>query len=327
MPPADSTGSRGTTEGRVVRADAKVFHVDVGGRTLRSAPRGKLFEELGARKNPVAVGDLVRLDASTDPASIEEVLPRRNYLGKLASLHDPREQVLVCNVDQLLVVGSLRKPGFSSNRTDRILAACAWHGIPAEVVLNKLDLARAGEVDEVRATYAKAGIPVLATSATKGIGIEELRALLTGKVSVLYGASGAGKSSLLNAIQPELGLKVGKISKYWDSGRHTTTFSELHPLDAGGYVIDTPGIRVFRLHALSRAELRGLFSEFGRFAAECRYPDCSHDHEPHCAVLAAVEAGEVPPTRYASYLEMLDELGPTPDEQAPADPDEPPDEP
>ncbi len=324
MASADPTRPLGTVEGRVVQADAKVFHVDIGDRTLRSAPRGKLFEDLGGRKNPVAVGDLVRVDTSTDPASIEQVLPRRNYLGKLASAHDPREQILVSNVDQLLVVGSLRKPGFSSNRTDRILAACSWHEIPAVVVLNKVDLARPGEVEEVRATYAPAGVPVLATSATRRVGIEELRALLADKVSVLYGASGAGKSSLLNAIQPELDLKVGKVSKYWDTGRHTTTFSHLHRLDTGGFVVDTPGIRVFRLHGLTSAELRGLFGEFAPFASKCRYPDCSHDHEPECAVFSAVEAGKIPPTRYASYVEMLDELGrPASDDEA-ADPSEPP---
>lgn len=310
--------SSGRTRGRVVRADAKVFHVDVDGRTLLAAPRGKLFEELGGRKNPVAVGDLVELDTSTEPASIEAVLPRRNYLGRMASSRDPREQVLVANVDRLFVVGSLARPGFSSNRTDRILAACRWHGIPAVVVLNKIDLARRGESAAIRATYEQAGVEVLETCALDGRGVDALREALIGRTSVFYGASGAGKSSLLNAIQPELGLRVGKISKYWDTGKHTTTFSQLIRLDTGGWVIDTPGIRVFRLHNLTPGDLRGLFPEFAPFAAKCRFPDCSHDHEPGCAVFPAAEAGELPATRLSSYLEMLDEL------RAPAAEDAPP---
>lgn len=322
MASAESPTPANTAEGRVVRADARLFHVDVDGRTLPAAPRGKLFEELGKRKNPVAVGDLVRLDVSGTPASIEEVLPRRNYLGRLASAHDPREQVLVANVDQLFLIGSLRKPGFSSNRTDRILAACFWHDIPAVLVLNKIDLARPGEVEDIRATYEKAGVEVLATCATEGVGIDALRERLRDRVSVFYGASGAGKSSLLNAIQPGLNIKVGKISRYWETGKHTTTFSQLHRLDIGGWVIDTPGIRVFRLHGLTPGDLRGLFSEFAPFAARCRYPDCSHDHEPECAVFDAVEAGEIPHTRYSSYVEMLDEMTEPEEEAVPLDPEQ-----
>lgn len=313
--------------GRVVRADAKVFHVDVDGRVLHAAPRGKLFEELGGRKNPVAVGDLVELDLATEPASIEAVLPRRNYLGRAASARDPREQVLVANVDRLFVIGSVARPGFSSNRTDRILAACRWHEIPAVVVLNKIDLGRPGEVADIRATYEAAGVEVLETCALDGRGVDALREALVGRTSVFYGASGAGKSSLLNAIQPDLAIRVGKISRYWDTGKHTTTFSQLHPLDVGGWVVDTPGIRVFRLHALTRGDLRGLFPEFAPFAARCRYPDCGHDHEPGCAVFPAVEAGELPATRFASYLELLDELGAAPeDESAPSEGADEPDD-
>ena len=295
------------SQGRVVRTDAKVCHVEVGGKILLCAPRGKLFEGL-AQKNPVAVGDLVEVDLSGNPCAVERVLPRRNWLGRTASSHDPREQVLVANVDRLFVIGSLGKPGFSSNRTDRILAACAWHGIPAALVINKTDLAREGDLEALRTTYAGAGVEWFETCAIDRRGVDALGERLRGAVNVFYGASGAGKSSLINAIQPGLSLKVGKISRYWDSGKHTTAHSELIPLAAGGWVIDTPGIRTFRLHGLSVGELRGLFPEIVRLQDRCRYPDCSHDHEPECAVFDAVEAGEIPPTRYASYLEMLDEL-------------------
>jgi len=300
--------------GRVVRQDAKVYHVDIDGRIVLCAPRGKLFDALDAAvKNPVSVGDLVRVDPAGDPASIEAVLPRKNWLGRTASSHDPREQVLVSNVDRLFIVGAVRRPGFSSNRTDRILAACAWSEIPAVVVLNKIDLAQEGEVEALRATYEGAGYEVLATCALTGEGVGRLGELLSGRVSVFYGPSGAGKSSLMNALQPGLSLKVGKVSKHWETGRHTTTHSQLVQLDAlpgGGWVIDTPGIRVFRLHGVHARVLRDLFPEFQRFNAACRFPNCSHDHEPDCAVFEAVEAGQISPTRYASYVELLDEVGP-----------------
>lgn len=310
-------------EGRVIRADARVYHVDLGGEVRQCAPRGKLFEELAGVKNPIAVGDRVLVSPEGDPPGIEEVLPRRNYLSRVASAHDPREQVLFANVDQLFVVGSLAKPTFSSLRTDRILAACRWHDIPARLILNKVDLDRRGEAASIRATYEAAGVPVLVTSAVNDPDLSELKAMLRGKVSVFYGASGVGKSTILNAIQPGLGLKVGKISKYWDAGKHTTSFSQMHPLEGLGepsWVIDTPGIRVFRLHEITKEDLRTLFPEFEPYQEKCRFPNCTHDHEPDCAVFDAVEAGEIAPTRYASYVEMVDEIEPPPEDDEPVAP-------
>jgi ribosome biogenesis GTPase len=306
--------------GRVVRTDAKICHVEVGGTVHACAPRGKLFEGL-EQKNPLAVGDFVQVDLSSKPAAIEAVLPRRNWLGRTASSHDPREQILVANVDRLFMIGSLGKPGFSSNRTDRILAACAWHEIPAAVVINKVDLARDDELDQLRESYVGANVEWIETCALDARGVPELAARLKDSVSVFYGASGAGKSSLINAIQPGLKLKTGKISRFWEAGTHTTAFSQLIPLEAGGWVIDTPGIRVFRLHRLSVNELRGLFPEIVAAQGRCHFPDCTHDHEPDCGVFDAVESGEIPASRYASYVEMLDELrtSPLPDDE-PEDP-------
>jgi ribosome biogenesis GTPase len=296
--------------GRIVRTDAKVCHVEVGGRVWVCQPRGILFEAGSAQKNPLAVGDAVSVDLASDPPSIDAVLPRRNWLGRTASSHDPREQVLVANVDQLLAICSMAKPSFSSNRTDRILAACTWHNIPATLVLNKTDLAKPQDIAAVRETYEDIDFGVLETSVPLNLGIDALREKLRDKVSVLYGGSGVGKSSLLNSLQPGLKLKVGKISKYWDQGKHTTAFSQLHQLDFGGWVIDTPGIRAFRLHKATPADLRGMFPEFARVSAKCRFPDCSHNHEPECAVFEAVEAGEMAASRFASYVEMLDEIAP-----------------
>jgi ribosome biogenesis GTPase len=292
--------------GLVIRTDAKVCHVDVGGEVVQAAPRGILFD--GQQKNPVAVGDQVEVDLASRPASLERVLPRRNTLSRIASSHDPREQVLAANVDQLLVIGSVSRPRFSSNRTDRILATCIWQHIPAAVVLNKIDLADPEETAAIRATYEGIPVDVIETCAIDGRGLDELRRRIEGKTSVFYGASGAGKSSLLNALQPGLKLREGKISRFWDQGKHTTAYSQVHTLDSGARVIDTPGIRVFRPFGVPEQNLRDLFPEFGRFQARCRFKGCSHDHEPECAVFEAVDRGEIPASRYASYVEMLDEV-------------------
>jgi ribosome biogenesis GTPase len=297
--------------GRVIRVDAKVCLVDIDGEVIQAAPRGTLFEDLKGQKNPIAVGDLVKVSLDGDPVGVEEVLPRRNYLGRTASSHDPREQVLIANVDQLFLVGSLRKPGFSSRRTDRILAACVWHEIPAILVLNKVDLVDdEEEIADIRATYAAIPIGVIETCATDGRGVDELAESLKGKVSALYGPSGAGKSTLLNRIQPGLNLKEGKVSKYWKQGKHTTTHSALIHLEQGGYVIDTPGIRTFRPYDITREVLRDLFPDFLPFQEKCRFQSCTHDHEPDCAVFDAIDCGELAASRYASYVDLLDEIDP-----------------
>ncbi len=300
-----------STEGLVVRIDAKLCHVLVEGRVLAAAPRGGLFEDLGHVKNPVAVGDRVLVDLSSEPASLIEVLPRKNQLSRQASSHDPREQVLFANVDQLLVIASVEKPRFSSNRADRILVACAYHEIPAILVLNKIDLDRRGATDEIRATYERIGVPVLLTSAETDRGLDELADLLRGKTSALYGGSGVGKSTLLNRLEPGLALKVGKISSYWEQGKHTTSYSQVHELPGlPARVIDTPGIRVFRLYGVNERELRDAFPELLEYGAQCRFQGCSHTHEPECAVHAAFERGDIAPTRFESYVEMLSEAVP-----------------
>jgi ribosome biogenesis GTPase len=292
-------------QGLVVRTDAKVCHVEVDGRVVQAVPRGILFD--GEQRNPVSVGDQVEIDLDSAPASLDRVLPRRNWLSRIANSHDPREQVLAVNVDQLFVIGSVANPKFSSNRTDRILAACAWQHITPLLVLNKIDLADPGETAAIRGTYESVPIEVLETCAADGRGIDELRRRMEGRTTVFYGASGAGKSTLLNRLQPELKLKVGKISRYWDQGKHTTSYSQIHTLSFGARVIDTPGIRVFRPFGVPVQNLRDLFPEIVRVQVKCKFSGCSHDHEPECAVFDAVERGEIAPSRYASYVEMLDE--------------------
>lgn len=306
-----------TAQGIVVRTDAKVVHVEVDGDVRTFAPRGRLFDTLADDvKNPIAVGDRVLVSLEGDPPGVEAVLERTNFLPRVASSHDPRAQILFANVDQLILVGSIGKPGFSSNRTDRILASCRYYEIPAVLVINKVDQDKGGDVEAIRATYESSDVGFLATSATDGVGIDEFRALLEGKTTALYGASGAGKSTLINAIQPGLDIKVGRISRYWSAGKHTTSYSQRHEVPAvGGFVIDTPGIRRFRLSGINKHELRDLFPEFTGPAKACKFAgNCSHDHEPGCTVFDAVEDGAIPVTRFQSYVEILDELAPPPED-------------
>jgi len=305
-----------------MRVDARIIHVEIDGETIQCTPRGRLFKEEtedkpegGEMKNPIAVGDQVSVGHDGNPPGVEAVLPRRNALVRVASSHDPRGQVLCANVDQLLVVGSLQEPRFSSNRTDRILSACHHANITTGLVLNKTDLDRDGSAEEIAATYRAAGMEVLLTSAKESSGLEAFAELLRGKTTVLYGASGGGKSTLINGIQPGLDLKTARISAHWNTGRHTTSYSQLHRVEAvDGWVVDTPGIRTFRLFGLNNLQLRETYPEFAAYADQCHFPNCAHDHEPDCAIFDAVEAGKIAPTRYASYVEILDELAPPPDD-------------
>jgi ribosome biogenesis GTPase len=298
----------GPLEALVVRVDARRCEVRLASGATQSATlRGRLFEERGNDRSPLAVGDRVRLEEESGGLAIAAILPRRNLFCRRGSGEDLDErQVLAANVDQVIVVSSLAQPTFSSMAADRILVACSFAGLPARLVLNKADLD--GAVEEVRATYVVAGVPLHLTSALRGDGVEELRALTAGQLSVFYGVSGVGKSSLLNALVPELAIATRESSEALGSGRHTTTFSRLHELPGGGAIVDTPGVRKFRPYGLPPSELRLHYPELRGVAAQCRFADCTHRSEPGCALLKAVAEGRLPVPRLRSYLEILAEL-------------------
>jgi ribosome biogenesis GTPase len=254
----------------------------------------------------ITVGDRVLVDAAR--GVIEEVLERRNRISRASKIHREVEQVLVANVDQLLVVASVRDPYLKPGLIDRYLLAARRFGIPALVVFNKVDLAPREVWEDEAAAYREAGQRVLECSAAAGKGLEELREALRGRVSVLSGQSGVGKSSLLNALDPGLELPVREVMRQARKGRHTTTHSRLIPFRFGGYVADTPGIKEFTLWRMTPQEVADLTPELRDWAAKCRFNDCTHTHEPDCAVAAAAEAGLIPPLRYRSYLQILESL-------------------
>ncbi len=299
-------------EGLVLRLDGKAVLLDVDGREVKAALRGKLFEKADREeKRPVAVGDRVRLLLEGEEAVVTEVLPRRTTLCRVSAGEKKKKQVVAANVDQVAVVTSLRKPEPYPPLLDRILAGAVAGGIDPFLVFNKLDLDRKGTAAEWKKVYAPAGFPILFTSVPEKKGLEELRARLTGKTTAFAGPSGAGKSSLLNALQPGLELRTGEVGrKGVHPGRHTTTSAVLLRLSFGGYVVDTPGVRAFGTWGIERSELAHCFPEFRPYLGKCAFHDCSHTHEPDCAVRDAVEKGEIPLSRYRSYCSILEELAP-----------------
>jgi ribosome biogenesis GTPase len=291
--------------GLIVRAQSGFFTVQTESGPLTCRLRGRLKQ--GPRLGDIAaVGDRVQVARLADGTGmIESIEPRARSLVRL----DPRprgvyQQVILANPDQAMFVFACANPEPHTRMLDRFLVIAEKQGIPAIIVANKLDLLDRAGAEAIFGCYPALGYPVLYTSAKTGEGIELLRAKLTGKVSALAGPSGVGKSSLLNAIQPGLGLAVHEVGEATDRGLHTTNVRQLFPLDGGGYVADTPGLRTLALWDTEPEELDGYFPEIAPLVAQCAFNDCTHSHEPGCAVRAAVEAGIVRPERYDSYLRL-----------------------
>jgi ribosome biogenesis GTPase len=264
--------------------------------------------------DPVAIGDRVRLvDAGDGRGMITEILPRSSKLSRPAPVPGQRvfEQVIVSNADLILPVFSAANPTPKWGLLDRYLVSAEAAGLPALIVINKLDLAwKNPELEADIDIYRRIGYPVLLVSAVTGEGIEELKQRLQSKLSVFVGKSGDGKTSLLNAIQPGLGLRVKAVSNgEVGKGRHTTTHLEMFELEFGGAVADTPGMREFGLWNIAAEELADLFPEMAEYVGRCKFGlSCHHDREPGCAIRKAVMAGEISPYRYQSYVRLREEL-------------------
>ncbi|MDE7407565.1 MAG: ribosome small subunit-dependent GTPase A [Muribaculaceae bacterium] len=284
------------------------------GRRLNCKVKGN-FRIKGLRTtNPVAVGDHVHVTEPVDGSSfITDIEPRRNYIIRKASNLSKESHIIAANLDQAILVTSLVHPAVSTVFMDRFLATASAYGIPAVIVINKIDLLTEQEdrelLDAVTYLYKSIGYDVLHVSAKKGVGIEDLRDVLPGKVSLLSGNSGVGKSSIINELLPELNLRTALISQSHDTGMHTTTFSTMYPLPHGGFVIDTPGVKGFGTVEFDPAEVSHYFPEIFEMSAECRYSDCTHTHEPGCAVLHALEENRIAQSRYNSYLSILQDSG------------------
>ena len=254
-------------------------------------------------RNAVVTGDEVILRPLDDRYGvIERVNPRR---GTISRGTRGQEHVIVANIDRVLIVVSAHEPNLKPNLIDRFLISAEKGEVSAIICINKVDLDDPAMLQPIAGLYASLGYDVVLTSAIQSTGIARLRNLLTGRETVLAGQSGVGKSSLLNAIQPRLGLKITKVSNRSHKGRHTTRRAELIKLDVGGWVVDTPGIRQFELWDVIPEEVEGFFIEFRPFVTLCKFPDCSHTHESGCGVKQAVERDLITRARYESYLKIL----------------------
>lgn len=281
------------------------------GQIIESKIKGN-FRLKGIRStNPIAVGDLVTLIVNKEgTAFISSIDERRNYIVRKSQNLSKQSHIIAANVDQAFLLVTVSHPETSTMFIDRFLASAEAYSVPVTLVFNKKDLLTDDELhlQQMMITlYDTVGYPCFAVSATTGEGVEPVRADLQDKITVLSGNSGVGKSTLINSILPHVGLRTAEISDAHDTGMHTTTFTEMLPLPEGGYIIDTPGIKGFGSFDMEPEEITSYFKEIFRFSKDCRFNNCTHTHEPGCAVRRAVEDHYIAESRYQSYLSMLED--------------------
>lgn len=304
--PSETPSRPGHLFGTVLRAQSGFFWVQTEVSLIECRLRGRLKRDRQASDIAV-IGDRVEISL-VDPThgAIEAVLPRRSKLARrgAGARGAHKEDVLVANLDQVLLTFACAAPAFAPRMLDRYLVICEHSGLEAVVVATKIDLVDTATAHALFSVYERIGYPLLYVSNTTGVGLEAVRAQIAGRISVVTGKSGVGKSSLLNALQPELGLATAEVSAALSKGRHTTTVAELIALPEGGFLADTPGIREIGLWQVPVEDLDWCYRELRPFIDDCFFAGCTHIHEPDCAVRAAVRSGAVTPERYDSYVRL-----------------------
>ena len=299
-------------QGTVIKSSGSVYGVRaIDGSVIDCRVKGN-FRLKGIRStNPVAVGDNVVFDMREDgTAYIVDILERKNYIVRKASNLSKQSHILAANLDLCFLIVTISHPVTATTFIDRFLASAEAYRVPVVIVFNKTDLyndAENKELEYLTALYESIGYKCLHTSTVTNSGIDTLKEIMQGKTSLFAGNSGVGKSSLVNAISPEIAAKVGEISKTHDTGMHTTTYTEMFEFMPDSYIVDTPGVKGFGTFDMEVEEISHYFVEFFELSKDCRYGNCTHTHEPGCAVLEALERGEIAPSRYQSYLSMLDD--------------------
>jgi ribosome biogenesis GTPase len=297
-------------KGRVVQLAGLQTMVDVEGEEWQCEVRGRFKAGRRAATSPLATGDWVDVGVTRPGAGvIERVYPRRSKVSRLASGSRPYEQVMAANLDQLVVVVAACQPALRTGFIDRAVVMALSGGVAPLVCVNKIDLDPEGRVRGVIGTYRQLGYRVLFASAETGAGVDELREVLRERVSAFVGYSGVGKSSLLNCIDARLALKTQELMERHDRGRHTTAAVRLYQLPGGGYAADTPGVKELQLCGVGRDALAGYFEEMVELLGACQFRNCTHLHEPGCAIREAVDAGRITRLRYESYRRIMEGLG------------------
>jgi ribosome biogenesis GTPase / thiamine phosphate phosphatase len=298
-------------QGMVLRSTGSWYTVrDEGGKNYDCRLRGQ-FRLKGVRTtNPIAVGDRVTIaiDENSQNAVIQEVQERTNFIIRKATRLSKASHIIAANLDQAILVATIDHPRTSTGFIDRFLVTSEAYHIPAAIVFNKIDLYNPQQLDflnELTAVYSVAGYPCFQVSAKHKQNLDTFAAQMKDRISLLTGHSGVGKSALLNAIDPKLSLKTGELSTFHNKGKHTTTFAEMHALEFGGWLVDTPGIKEFGLYDFERETLAQRFPEMRNLMPHCRFANCTHLHEPGCAVKMAVENKEIAQFRYKNYVNMM----------------------
>lgn len=300
-------------KGLIIRTTGSWYTVRTDDGRLYDCKVKGTFRLKGIRStNPVAVGDVVTITPGADgqTALIDGIEDRRNYIIRKASNLSKQSHIIAANVDMAALIVTIAHPETSTTFIDRFLASAEAYRVPVLIIFNKTDLYNEAEtrrLDDIMTLYRNIGYTCLACSAEVGNGIDEVEAELRGKTTLLSGNSGVGKSTLLNLLIPDAEAKTAEISAAHDAGMHTTTFSQMYFLPWGGSLIDTPGIKGFGTFDMEREEVSHYFREIFRTSAECRFGNCTHTHEPGCAVLQAVAEGRIAESRYTSYLSMLED--------------------
>ncbi|NLU38421.1 MAG: ribosome small subunit-dependent GTPase A [Bacteroidales bacterium] len=302
-------------EGLVVKSTGSRYTVKSGNIFYECRIKGKLRIKGIRTTNPLTVGDIVDFEIQNETSEnglpmgvITNLQQRKNYIIRKSVNLSKESHIIASNIDMAFILATINYPVTMPTFIDRFLVTAEAYSIPSVVVFNKIDLYNEEELlrmEQLADTYRKIGYECLITSTVTGQGIDAFKAMVTGKVSVITGVSGVGKSTLINTIDPALSLKTEKISDSHKSGKHTTTFSEMFELSFGGFIIDTPGIRSFGMIDMENDDVSHYFPEIFEVSHQCRFNNCTHTHEPGCAVREAIELGQISTSRYESYLSIL----------------------
>jgi len=302
-------------EGIVIKSTGSWYQVRLkDGQEIQSRIKGKFRLDGKKLTNPVAVGDQVKLqieDEEEEVGTIKEILPRENYVVRQSPRRKHDLHLLAANIDQAVVIVTIVEPKLKQGFIDRFLLMTEPYNIPTTIIFNKKDLYDPGHIgvyEYLKNIYEDIGYGVQLVSALTGDGLDDLKALLKDKTTLFSGQSGVGKSSVINTLQPGLELRIQELSDFSGKGQHTTTFAEMHALDFGGYIIDTPGIKSLSFNNLEVMDVAHNFREFFQYSADCRFSNCTHRNEPGCAVKEAIAEGEISELRYTNYLTILDEI-------------------